>query len=151
MGSLIQQHRHEYMIIRKNSLPLKDQSQNYYEQRTGLSPRISCRSIMTCKTNSNSLIQTTESCREITSSLVDLYISNNDLRMNAIMKRLTIVSTFHPLTFLVALWGMNFKIMPELDWRLRLFHSLGRHDSYRSIDLAIYETKGLVLKPILTI
>ena len=39
------------------------------------------------------IIQTTESCREIISSLVDLYISNNDLRMNAIMKRLTIVST----------------------------------------------------------
>ena len=47
------------------------------------------------------IIQTTESCREIISSLVDLYISNNDLRMNAIMKRLTIVSTiFIPLTFL---------------------------------------------------
>ena len=38
--------------------------------------------------------------------------------MNAIMKRLTIVSTlFIPLTFLVGVWGMNFKIMPELDWR----------------------------------
>ena len=38
--------------------------------------------------------------------------------MNAIMKRLTIVSTiFIPLTFLVGVWGMNFKFMPELDWR----------------------------------
>ena len=65
--------------------------------------------------------------------------------MNAIMKRLTIVSTlFIPLTFLVGVWGM-------IGLALRLFHSLGRHDSYRSIDLAIYETKGLVLKPILTI
>ena len=34
------------------------------------------------------------------------------------MKRLTIVSTiFIPLTFLVGVWGMNFKIMPEFDWR----------------------------------
>ena len=64
------------------------------------------------------IIQTTESCREIISSLVDLYISNNDLRMNAIMKRLTIVSTiFIPLTFLAGIWGMNFKMMPELDWQ----------------------------------
>ena len=61
-------------------------------------------------------------CRETLSSLVDLYISNNDLRMNAIMKRLTIVSTlFIPLTFLVGVWGMNFKIMPELDWRYGYF------------------------------
>ncbi len=38
--------------------------------------------------------------------------------MNAIMKRLTVVSTlFIPLTFLVGVWGMNFKIMPEMDWR----------------------------------
>ena len=47
-----------------------------------------------------------------------MYISNNDLRMNDIMKRLTIVSTiFIPLTFLVGVWGMNYKWMPELDWR----------------------------------
>ncbi|MDE6163666.1 MAG: magnesium and cobalt transport protein CorA, partial [Bacteroides sp.] len=52
------------------------------------------------------------------SSLVDLYISNNDLRMNDIMKRLTIVSTiFIPLTFLVGVWGMNYKWMPELEWQ----------------------------------
>ena len=38
--------------------------------------------------------------------------------MNDIMKRLTIVSTiFIPLTFRVGVWGMNFKIMPELDWQ----------------------------------
>ena len=38
--------------------------------------------------------------------------------MNDIMKRLTVVSTiFIPLTFLVGVWGMNFKIMPELDWK----------------------------------
>ncbi len=39
------------------------------------------------------VLQTIEICRETLSSLVDLYISNNDLRMNDIMKRLTIVST----------------------------------------------------------
>ncbi len=64
------------------------------------------------------VLQTIEICRETLSSLVDLYISNNDLRMNDIMKRLTVVSTiFIPLTFLVGVWGMNFKMMPELDWK----------------------------------
>ena len=61
--------------------------------------------------------QLIDSCRETLSSLMDLYVSNNDLRMNDIMKRLTIVSTiFIPLTFLVGVWGMNFKYMPELEW-----------------------------------
>jgi magnesium transporter len=51
-------------------------------------------------------------------SLVDLYMSNNDLRLNKIMGRLTVVSViFIPLTFLVGVWGMNFKVMPELDWK----------------------------------
>ena len=62
-------------------------------------------------------MQTVDSCRETLSSLMDLYISNNDLRMNDIMARLTMVSTiFIPLTFLVGVWGMNFKEMPELEW-----------------------------------
>ena len=118
MGQLIQQHRKEYMIIRKNSQPLKEQFAKLLRTENGLiSPDI----LPIYNDLSDQLlfvIQTTESCREIISSLVDLYISNNDLRMNAIMKRLTIVSTlFIPLTFLAGIWGMNFKIMPELDWR----------------------------------
>jgi magnesium transporter len=37
--------------------------------------------------------------------------------MNEIMKVLTIISTiFIPLTFIVGLYGMNFKFMPELEW-----------------------------------
>ncbi len=61
--------------------------------------------------------QLLESCRETLSSLSDLYVSNNDLRMNSIMQRLTVVATiFIPLTFLAGVWGMNFKVMPELNW-----------------------------------
>ena len=64
------------------------------------------------------VVQQIDLCRETLSSLVDLYISNNDLRMNAIMKRLTIVSTiFIPFSFLVGVWGMNFRRMPELEWK----------------------------------
>jgi magnesium transporter len=53
----------------------------------------------------------------ITSSLdIDLNMVSN--RLNEVMKKLTIVATiFLPLTFLVGLYGMNFKYMPELGWR----------------------------------
>ncbi|MDR2953787.1 MAG: magnesium and cobalt transport protein CorA [Prevotella sp.] len=58
------------------------------------------------------------SFHETLSSLLDLYYNNNNMKMNEIIKRLTIVSTiFIPLTFMVGVWGMNFKFMPELDWR----------------------------------
>lgn len=57
------------------------------------------------------------SFHESLTSLLDLYYNNNNMRMNEIIKRLTIVSTiFIPLTFMVGVWGMNFKLMPELDW-----------------------------------
>ena len=49
---------------------------------------------------------------------MDLYLANNDLRMNHIMKQLTVIATiFIPLTFLAGVWGMNFKFMPELGWQ----------------------------------
>lgn len=122
MGSLIQQHRHEYMIIRKNSQPLKEQFSKLLRTENGIITPDILPIYNDLLDQLLFVMQTTESCREITSSLVDLYISNNDLRMNAIMKRLTVVSTlFIPLTFLVGVWGMNFKIMPELDWSYGYF------------------------------
>jgi magnesium transporter len=39
--------------------------------------------------------------------------------MNEIMKVLTIIGTiFIPLTFIVGVYGMNFKYMPEFDMKL---------------------------------
>jgi len=68
------------------------------------------------------ILQNLESCREILSSLIDLYLNNNDLKMNIVMKQLTLVATiFIPLTFLVGVWGMNFKFMPELEHQYGYF------------------------------
>ncbi|MBC7765057.1 MAG: magnesium/cobalt transporter CorA [Hyphomonadaceae bacterium] len=62
-------------------------------------------------------IDTTETFRELLSGLMDIYLSSISNKMNEIMKFLTIISTiFIPLTFVVGLYGMNFKYMPELEW-----------------------------------
>ncbi|AEI15934.1 magnesium and cobalt transport protein CorA [Flexistipes sinusarabici DSM 4947] len=64
------------------------------------------------------LIETVESLRDVTASLLDLHMTDLSNRMNEIMKMLTIISTlFIPLTFIVGVYGMNFKYMPELDVR----------------------------------
>lgn len=56
-----------------------------------------------------------EGFRDIISGMLDLYMSNINMRLNEIVKVLTIVSTiFVPLTFLSSLYGMNFDYMPEL-------------------------------------
>lgn len=56
--------------------------------------------------------------REILSGTLDIHLSANGNRMNAVMKVLTVISTiFMPLTFIVGVYGMNFEHMPELQWR----------------------------------
>jgi len=55
------------------------------------------------------LIDLVDNQKEVTSSLVELYMSTVSNRMNEIMKVLTIISTiFIPLSFIVGLYGMNF-------------------------------------------
>lgn len=50
-----------------------------------------------------------DSYREITASLMDIYLSSVSNRLNQVMKFLTVISTiFIPLTFIVGLYGMNF-------------------------------------------
>lgn len=67
-----------------------------------------------------------EAFHESLISLLDEYYNNNNLRMNEIMKQLTVVATiFIPLTFLVGVWGMNFRFMPELEWQYGYFISWG--------------------------
>lgn len=54
----------------------------------------------------------------IVSGMLDIYLSSVSNKLNEIMKVLTIIATlFIPLTFVTGWYGMNFKTMPELDWR----------------------------------
>ena len=63
------------------------------------------------------VIETLESYRDILSGLIDIYLSSLSNKMNSIMKVLTVISTiFMPLTFIVGIYGMNFKNMPELQF-----------------------------------
>jgi magnesium transporter len=55
--------------------------------------------------------------RDSLTSLLDMQISMKSDRMNEIMKTLTIWSTiFLPLSFVVGLYGMNLKGIPEYSW-----------------------------------
>lgn len=64
------------------------------------------------------IIDTVETYRDILSGFVDIYLSSVSNRMNAVMKVLTIIATlFMPLTFIAGVYGMNFRHMPELEWR----------------------------------
>lgn len=64
------------------------------------------------------LIDSLDTYRDLTSSLSDIYINTQNTRLNEVIRVLTIISTiFIPLTFIVGVYGMNFKYFPELDWK----------------------------------
>ena len=64
------------------------------------------------------IIEALDSLRDLTSGMMDLYLSSVSLKLNEIMKVLTIFSAlFIPLTFLAGVYGMNFKFLPELQWQ----------------------------------
>ena len=58
------------------------------------------------------------SLRDYTMQVRDLYHAQLEERQNRVMTLLTVVTTiFMPLTLIVGWYGMNFRYMPELEWR----------------------------------
>ncbi|MDR1586340.1 MAG: magnesium/cobalt transporter CorA [Treponema sp.] len=63
--------------------------------------------------------ETVETYRELVAGILEVNLSAASNRLNKVMKVLTIISTiFIPLTFIVGVYGMNFRFMPELEQRL---------------------------------
>lgn len=63
------------------------------------------------------IIDTVDTFRDMLSGMLDIYLSSASMRLNEVMKVLTVIATiFMPLTFLAGVYGMNFKHMPELEW-----------------------------------
>jgi len=56
--------------------------------------------------------------RDILAESTNLYMSIVGHRTNRVMNKLTVFSIiFLPLTFLCGIYGMNFKVLPELEWK----------------------------------
>lgn len=122
----IQIFRINYRRIKKCIYPLKEQINKLFHAENKLFHKVNRPFFNDVNDHLQFVLQTLDGCRDLLSALVDLYISQNDQRMNSIMKQLTIVSTiFIPLTFLAGIWGMNFKWIPELEWEYGYFFAWG--------------------------
>lgn len=68
------------------------------------------------------LILRTEEVVEDANALLTTYMTFTAQKSNEVMKLLTVFSAFFlPLTFIVGVYGMNFKNMPELEWSYGYF------------------------------
>ncbi len=113
----IQQKRKEHLSLKKSIYPLQDEIRKVFHLEEDLIHKATHIYFQDVIDHLQQIVQSLESFREIVSNLLELYLANNDIQMNDVMKRLTVVSTiFIPLTFIVGLYGMNFKDIPELNW-----------------------------------
>jgi magnesium transporter len=77
-----------------------------------------------CYDHTIQIMDLLETYRDMTASMLDVYLSSVSNRLNETMRVLTVISTiFIPPTFLASVYGMNFDRaagplnMPELGWR----------------------------------
>lgn len=64
--------------------------------------------------------------RELLSSSQEVYLTVVSNRLNEVMKTLGVIATITlPLTLISSIYGMNFKYIPELDWRFGYLWALG--------------------------
>src|SRR5262249_16561844 len=71
-------------------------------------------------------LEIVESMRETAVSALEVYGSGPNRRLNEAVRVLTVIATiFIPLTTIASIYGMNFKHMPELEWRYGYAWALG--------------------------
>ena len=110
--------RHELIFIRRSSAPLRELLNGILRSDSRL---VREQSLIYYRDVLDHVLRATDgfdTCRDMVSSLLDIYNSTISNRMNEIMKVLTVfASIFIPLTFLAGIYGMNFEYMPELKWK----------------------------------
>ena len=122
----IQHLKREMIFLRKSVWPLRETISSLERTECQLIKESTGLFLKDIYDHTIQVIDTIETFRDMLSGILDIYLSSISNRMNEIMKVLTIIATiFMPLTFLVGVYGMNFKYMPELEWHWGYFFILG--------------------------
>ena len=118
----IQHLKREMIFLRKSVWPLRETISSLERTECQLIQEATGLFLKDIYDHTIQVIDTIETFRDMLSGILDIYLSSISNRMNEIMKVLTIIATiFMPLTFLVGVYGMNFKYMPELEWHWGYF------------------------------
>jgi magnesium transporter len=122
-----QQIKRAFIVVRRAAWPERDKINDMLRSESPLITEHTKVYLKDLYDHSMQIIDLVESYKEITSSLIDMYLSFVSNRTNEVMKVLTVISSiFIPLTFIAGVYGMNFsyqhpetgkvleKNMPEL-------------------------------------
>jgi magnesium transporter len=122
----MQRMRHELLALRRAVWPMREELGILLRDE---SPLISAETRLFLRDVYDHAVQAleiVESLRETAVSVMEVYLSVQNQHLNETMKVLTIIATlFIPLTFIASIYGMNFRHMPELEWRYGYAWALG--------------------------
>lgn len=108
--------------LRKIVQPMRDVTMQLEHSESNLLDQNNFYYFTNLKSSCISALEEIEANKQILEGMFNLFYAAQGQRMNEIMKMLTVVSSlFIPLTFIVGVYGMNFKYMPELDWKSGYF------------------------------
>ena len=112
----------EFLYLRKTAFPVKEALHKIIISNHPWIEKKNLRYFKDILDHTIQIIEVIEYYNELTTSLMDFYQNTINRKMNEIMKVLTIFAAiFIPLTFIVGIYGMNFKFIPELDWKYGYF------------------------------
>jgi magnesium transporter len=110
--------KREMIYLRKQIWPIREMINSLVKGESSLVNESTSLFFRDIYDHTIQIIDTIESFRDILSGMLDIYLSTLSNKMNEVMKVLTIIATiFIPITFVAGIYGMNFKFMPELEWR----------------------------------
>lgn len=110
--------RRQLMVIRRSIWPVRDVVQTLIRSDASFLHPETRPFLRDIHDHAVQAIETVEILHDLASGLMELHLSTVGNRTNEVMKVLTIMATlFIPLTFIVGIYGMNFRHMPELDSR----------------------------------
>jgi len=119
----IYQFRKEINKLRRSVVPLKEVVYIMIKDIQPLIQKSNMIFIKDLEDHIKNAVDSVENSKEQINSMIEIYRSSIQLKLNEILKVLTIISTiFIPLTFIVGVYGMNFNSdnspfnMPELNW-----------------------------------
>jgi magnesium transporter len=122
----MQRMRHELLALRRAVWPMREEIGILLREESTLvsaETRVFLRDVYD---HAVQALEIVESLRETAVSVMEVYLSVQNQRLNEVMKLLTVIATiFIPLTFIASIYGMNFKHMPELEWRYGYAWALG--------------------------
>jgi magnesium transporter len=111
-------YKHDQNLLKKTIYPLYEQLSKVYHLESGLIDKKDMHYFNDVIDHILHLREMIDGFHDSLSSLMELHLANNSVRMNNIMMSLTVVaSIFIPLTFVVGIYGMNFQFMPEIRWK----------------------------------